>query len=127
MQGFNSRRVCCQGMGDSVRGERDGLNLAHCVDPMVAQLCCSPILKQPVRTVEVLSSEYCPPPTIGLMRYTAGRIAAFFAHGQAISHHSGKVDHGREIIDRHTVRAPWRRYVVDNRIRMGIGDFVRGL
>ena len=64
-----------------------------------------PILKQPVRAVEVLPAEYCVPPAVGLMRDTAGSITAFFAHCQAISHHSGKVDHGRKIIDRHTVRA----------------------
>ena len=33
--------------------------------------------------MEVLSAEYRPPPTIGLMRDTAGYVAAFFAHGQA--------------------------------------------
>ena len=40
---------------------------------------------------------------------TAGRIAAFFTHGQTFGQDRGEVDHRREIIDRHAVRAfCWR-------------------
>jgi len=67
------------------------------------------VLKLPIWAVEILSTKHRPPSTVGLMRYTAGIIAACFAHGQAISHDSGKIDHRRKIIDRYTVRTLcWR-------------------
>ncbi len=75
--------------------QTDDFNLARCVDPMVAQLYCLPILESRFRAVEVLSAEYRPPPAIGLMRYTARLVAAFFAHGQAFGQDGGEVDHGR--------------------------------
>ena len=82
-------------------------------------MCCLPILESPFRTVEALSAEYRPPPTVGLMRDTTGRIAAFFAHGQAFGQDRGEVDHRREIIDGYVVRAFVRRAGACPPIRVG--------
>ena len=59
-----------QSKGDSVRGELDDFNLARRIDPMVAQLYCLPILKPPVRAVEVFSAEDSVPSAISLVRDT---------------------------------------------------------
>jgi len=64
-----------RGTGDSVCGEWDDFNFACRIGPMVAQLYCLVILEPPVRTVEVLSAEDSPPPTIGLIRDTTGLVA----------------------------------------------------
>ena len=52
----------------------------------------------------MLPAEYRPPATLGLMRDTAGLVAACFAHRQVFGQDRVEVDHRREIIDRNAVR-----------------------
>ena len=60
-----------------------------------AHVPCSAILKPPFWAMEVLAAEHRPPPTIGLMRDTAGVIAACFAHSQTFGQERAEVDHRR--------------------------------
>ena len=77
------------------------------------------VLESPVRAVEVLATEYCPPPAIGLMCDAARLVATFVTHGQAFGQDRAEVDHRREIIDRHAVRAFVRRPGACPPIRIG--------
>ena len=64
-------------------------------DQDTAPAYCLAILESTIRAVEAFASEYCPEPTIALMRDTAGVIAACFAHGQTFGQDGGEVGHGR--------------------------------
>ena len=76
------------------------------------------VLESPVRAVEALPAEDCPPPAPALV-FDAAVIAAFFARGQAFGQDCGKVDHRREIIDGYAVRAFVRRAGACPPIRVG--------